>query len=57
MNCGPGRHDWEIVTVVRDGKEAQFRRCDRPGCERWDEMRGLWTVIDRLENRVPPSPA
>jgi len=45
MNCRPGRHEWEEVTVEQDGSEIRLRRCQRPGCERWDEMRGVWTVI------------
>lgn len=44
MNCRPGCHEWEVVTVEQDGKEIQLRRCKQ--CERWDEMRGVWTVID-----------
>jgi hypothetical protein len=46
MNCRPGRHDWEVITVEQDGRETQLRCCKRPGCERWDEMRGVWTVIN-----------
>ena len=46
MNCRPGRHDWEVVTAEQDGREIQLRRCNRPGCGRWDEMRGVWTVIN-----------
>jgi hypothetical protein len=45
MNCRPGCHEWEEVTVEQDGSEIRLRRCQRPGCERWDEMRGVWTVI------------
>jgi hypothetical protein len=45
MNCRPGCHYWEVVTVEQDGNEIRLRRCRRPGCERWDEMRGVWTVI------------
>jgi hypothetical protein len=46
MNCRPGRHDWEEVTVEQDGNEIRLRRCKRPGCERWDEMCGVWTVMN-----------
>ena len=46
MNCRPGRHDWDVITVEQDGREIQLRCCKRPGCERWDEMRGVWTVIN-----------
>ena len=46
MNCRPGRHDWEVITVEQDGREIQLRCCKRPRCERWDEMRGVWTVIN-----------
>jgi hypothetical protein len=34
-----------MITVEQDGREIRLRRCERPGCERWDEMRGVWTVI------------
>lgn len=46
MNCRPGRHQWEMITVEQDGREIRLRRCERPRCARWDEMRGVWTVID-----------
>ena len=49
MNCRPGRHDWEEFTVEQEGNELRIRRCMRPGCERWDEMRGVWTVINQSE--------
>jgi len=45
MNCRPGCHDWEVVTVEQGGNEIRLRRCRRPGCERWDELHGVWTVI------------
>lgn len=45
MGCRPGRHDWELVTVEQEGREIQLRRCGRVGCGRWDELRGVWTVI------------
>jgi hypothetical protein len=45
MNCRPGCHDWEVATVEQDGREIQLRRCRRQGCGRWDEMRGVWTVM------------
>ena len=45
MNCRPGCHTWERITVEQEGREIQLRRCMRPGCGRWDEMRGVWTVI------------
>ena len=52
MNCRPGRHDWEIIVLEQDQREIRFRRCQRPGCERWDELRVVWTAIE-----VPPVPA
>jgi hypothetical protein len=45
MGCRPGHHDWEMVNAEQDGKGVQLRRCARAGCGRWDEMRGVWTVI------------
>jgi hypothetical protein len=30
-----------MMTVDQDGREIRLRRCQRPGCERWDEMRGV----------------
>ena len=45
MNCRPGHHDWEILVLDQQGRETRFRRCLRPGCRRWDEMRGVWTAI------------
>jgi hypothetical protein len=54
MNCRPGYHNWEMITVEQDGREIRLRRCERPGCERWDEMRGVWngrsyTVLHRRQ--------
>ena len=51
MNCRPGSHDWEEVTVEQEGKETRLRRCRRPRCERWDEMRGVWTVLGAVSAR------
>ena len=45
MGCRPGHHDWEMITVEQEGREVQLRRCGRKGCRRWDEMRGVWTVL------------
>jgi hypothetical protein len=45
MGCRPGRHYWETITVEQEGQEIQLRRCARAGCGRWDELRGVWTVI------------
>ena len=45
MGCRPGKHDWEIITVEQEGRDVQLRRCVRAGCGRWDEMRGVWTVM------------
>jgi hypothetical protein len=45
MACRPGRHDWELVTVEQEGQEIQLRRCSRAECGRWDELRGVWTVM------------
>jgi hypothetical protein len=45
MGCRPGHHDWEMITAEQEGREIQLRRCGRAGCGRWDELRGVWTVI------------
>jgi hypothetical protein len=45
MGCRPGHHDWETITAEQEGQEVQLRRCAREGCGRWDELRGVWTVI------------
>ncbi|HEY7505267.1 MAG TPA: hypothetical protein VH700_14285 [Gemmatimonadales bacterium] len=45
MGCRPGHHDWEVINAEQQGKEILLRRCARAGCGRWDEMRGVWTVI------------
>jgi hypothetical protein len=37
-----------MITVEQEGREIQLRRCEREGCGRWDEMRGVWTVIGAL---------
>ena len=46
MNCRPGRHEWEILVLEHNQREIRFRRCQRPGCERWDELRVVWTAIE-----------
>ena len=63
MRCRPGRHDWEIVTAEQEGRKIRLRRCRRGGCGRWDEMRGVWTVLKSESNgaiisrrRAPAAP-
>jgi hypothetical protein len=43
MTCRAGSHDWLEISVEQDKRPVRLRRCVR--CQRWDELRGLWTVM------------
>jgi hypothetical protein len=47
MTCRVGRHDWLEISAEQDGRPVRLRRCGR--CQRWDELRGVWTVMSEAQ--------